>query len=208
MAEDAASEAMRRYAAGDEQAFDDLYELVAPRLYRFLLRRARDGDEAEDLLQQTLLVVHRARSRYDRGAAVMPWLFAIARRLLIDHVRKARRDPLAAEPRSVHDVPSRAVRVDELIQAQQLVRRVEAALVELPAPKRLGFELLQRRGLSLRETAAALQITVGAVKLRMHRAQRSLRAALAQRAGASANAASQSASQAARGPRPCARSRR
>lgn len=53
---------MARYADGDDAAFAELYALIAPRLLGYLVRRLRDLDAANDLLQQTMLVVHRARA--------------------------------------------------------------------------------------------------------------------------------------------------
>jgi len=172
---------MARYADGDAAAFAELYELVAPRLYGYLLRRTRDADAAQDLLQQTLLVVHRARASYSRSAGVMPWVFTIARRLVIDRVRNARRDPLRTDDSGLLALPSKAERADELVDAHELAARLEAALADLPEAQRLVFELVKRRGLSLGEAAGVLQITVGAVKLRLHRGHQSLRAALRRR---------------------------
>src|SRR6266566_2911766 len=86
----AADGAMDRYASGDVEAFSVLYDLLAPRLYGFLLRQTRNASQAEDLVQQTLLQIHCARGRFIRGAPVTPWAFAIARRLLIDESRKHR----------------------------------------------------------------------------------------------------------------------
>ena len=172
---------MARYADGDAAAFAELYDLVAPRLYGYLLRRTRDADAAQDLLQQTLLVVHRARASYSRTAEVMPWVFTIARRLVIDRVRNARRDPLRTDDGDLLALPSKAEGADDLVDARQLAARLEAALAELPEPQRLVFELVRRRGLTLGEAAALLQITVGAVKLRLHRAHRTLRVALRRR---------------------------
>ncbi len=99
-----ANVAMDRYACGDDAAFDELYDLLAPRLNVFLCRRVRDEALAEDLVQQTFLQMHAARRHFSQGAEVMPWAFAIARRLLIDSVRRvghsrlplADRDPAAA----------------------------------------------------------------------------------------------------------------
>lgn len=87
---------MERYACGDDAAFEKLYDAVAPRLFGYLLRQTRDRVRAEDLLQQTLLQMHRARGTFLSGAEVMPWAFAIARRLLIDHLRRDRRDRMIA----------------------------------------------------------------------------------------------------------------
>ena len=175
---DAASAAMERYAAGDDAAFAELYDLVQPRLFGYLVRRTRDLDQAEDLLQQTLLQVHRARSSFIAGADVLPWLFAIARRLVIDSARRGKRELMLASDVDLAEVAAGAGLADDGVQVQELTLRLERALARLPEPQRIAFELLKRRGLSLSEAAECLHITVGAVKLRLFRAQEALRAAL------------------------------
>src|SRR6478736_3529924 len=84
----AADAAMDRYARGEERAFAELYDALAPRLYSFFLRRTNNADGAADLVQQTFLQMHDARGRFLPGAAVVPWAFAIGRRLLIDGARR------------------------------------------------------------------------------------------------------------------------
>jgi RNA polymerase sigma-70 factor, ECF subfamily len=76
---DGADAAMERYARGDEAAFADVYDAIAPRLLDFLRKATRDPFAAEDLMQQTLLHMHRARGSFIPGAPVMPWARAIAR---------------------------------------------------------------------------------------------------------------------------------
>src|SRR5215813_8272158 len=85
-----ADAAMERYARGDEAAFAELYDAIAPRLLGFLRKATRDAFAAEDLMQQTLLQMHRARGSFIPGAPVLPWAFAIARRLMTDHARRRR----------------------------------------------------------------------------------------------------------------------
>ncbi len=87
---DGADAAMERYANGDEAAFAELYDAVAPRLLGFLRKALRDDSAAEDLMQQALLQIHRARGSFIPGAPVIPWAFAIARRLIIDSARRRR----------------------------------------------------------------------------------------------------------------------
>ena len=70
--------AMERYARGDEAAFGELYDAIAPRLYAFLLRQTRSEAAAKDVLQQTMLKIHLARGSFEE-AAVLPWAYAIAR---------------------------------------------------------------------------------------------------------------------------------
>src|SRR5262245_61205531 len=87
---DDADAAMERYANGDNAAFAELYDAIAPRLVGFLRKATRDGVATEDLMQQTFLQIHRARGSFIPGAPVMPWALAIAKRLMIDGARRQR----------------------------------------------------------------------------------------------------------------------
>jgi RNA polymerase sigma-70 factor (ECF subfamily) len=170
--------AMDRYAAGDETAFSELYDLLAPRVYAFLLRQTRNPSRAEDLLQQTLLQMHCARATYDSGADVLPWAFAIARRLVIDGYRKSRREVIGCEEAVADSQRASPDRPDEMVEARQAVQRVERALETLPETQRIAFELVRCDGLSLNEAAQVLGTTVTAVKLRAHRTYEALRETL------------------------------
>jgi RNA polymerase sigma-70 factor (ECF subfamily) len=176
---EAASAAMDRYACGDDSAFSELYDLLAPRLTAFLARRARDEALASDLVQQTFLQMHASRRHFTEGADVMPWAFAIARRLLIDVVRKSGReiagiDGGSEERESVApDLPP-----DRIVAQRRLAVRVGKELERVPEAQRAAFELVKRDGLSLAEAAEVLGTTVAAVKLRIHRTYEALRAAL------------------------------
>src|SRR3954470_5646877 len=95
---------MDRYAAGDDSGFEVVYDLLAPRLAAYLARRVRDRGAVEDIVQQTFMHMHRARGSFIRGAEVLPWAFAIARRLMIDNDRLARRQPIVDHDGDRHDV--------------------------------------------------------------------------------------------------------
>jgi RNA polymerase sigma-70 factor (ECF subfamily) len=170
--------AMERYAGGDGAAFAQVYDALAPRLYGYLLRQTRDRSRAEDLLQQTMLHIHRARDRFIAGAEVLPWAFAIARRLLVDDVRRGRRVVLSDDGDSDSgpaDVPT----ADQMVEAGELAGRIQAVLARLPESQRSAFELIKQEGLSVAEAAQVLGTTVAAVKLRAHRAYEALRTAIA-----------------------------
>lgn len=179
-----ANAAMERYARGEDRAFSELYDLLAPRLRRYLLRASRNSAWADDLLQQTMLQIHRARGRFIVGAEVLPWAFAIARRLLIDGFRRRKNErrtiSLETGGHEAGPVDAAAVQhgADELIDAQRLARALEAELERLPESHRMAFELVKNDGLSIREAAEVLGATPTAVKLRAHRAYAALRAAL------------------------------
>jgi RNA polymerase sigma-70 factor (ECF subfamily) len=168
---------MARYAMGDDGAFATVYDELAPRLYGYLARQTRDPARAEDLLQQTFLQMHKARGTFVAGAEVVPWAFAIARRLMIDGFRRGRREVLE-EPDARDERPAADDPADELVQAQQLATRIRLELAKLPETQRTAFELVKQEGLSLAEAAGVLGTTVPAVKLRAHRAYEALRAVL------------------------------
>jgi RNA polymerase sigma-70 factor (ECF subfamily) len=188
-------EAMGRYAQGEAAAFDVVYDEVAPRLERFLRRHLRDRAAIEDLIQQTFLQMHGARGSFIIGAEVLPWAFAIARRLMIDSGRrsKTRRedclemdgDELAAQ------VPAPAAADgEEMLHAKEASARLEAAFGRLSEPQRSAFELVKTEGLSHAEAATILGTTVTGIKLRVHRAYLALRAALGEPVVAAAPAGS------------------
>ncbi len=169
---------MDRYAAGQDEAFAQLYDLIAPRLLGYLCRQTRDQGRAEDLLQQTMLQIHRQRGRFFRGAEVMPWAFAIARRYLIDSIRRDKRQR-RLEARAATVPPQIAPASDDLVQSQQMATKLEAALARLPDNQRVVFEMIKKDGLSFHEVAQILGTSINAIKLRIHRAYVRLRAAAA-----------------------------
>jgi RNA polymerase sigma-70 factor, ECF subfamily len=176
-----ADRAMDRYAAGNEAAFAEVYDALAPRLYGYLLRQTRDPERAEDLLQQTMLQIHAMRGRFFPGAEVLPWAFAIARRMLINSYRRRRREANVLEGQIVAEYLA-APTTEDVVHSRRLAQSLERELSKLPETQRLAFELMKKEGLSLREVAEVLGTTVTAVKLRAHRAYVTLRAAMAKEA--------------------------
>ena len=185
--DNAADAAMERYSNGDEAAFAELYDAIAPRLLGFLRKSTRDDFAADDLLQQTLLQMHRARGSFIPGARVMPWAFAIARRQIIDSARRGRlerrvfSDADVDDAESAHGSSAAMPTADELLHARRLERRVQERLATLPEVQRVAYQLLQQEGLSLKGAAEVLGTSVSAVKLRAHRAYQALRAVLGEK---------------------------
>ena len=177
--------AMERYASGDDSAFPALYDGLAPRLLAFLMRQTSDRARAEDVVQQTMLQIHRHRGRFETGAHVIPWAFAIARRLMIDQHRRSGREVLARneDDDSISLLVALDAPADETVIAKELAQRLDKELQRLPENQRVAFELIKQDGLSVAEAAQTLGTTVAAVKLRAHRAYEALRAVLADLAG-------------------------
>jgi RNA polymerase sigma-70 factor (ECF subfamily) len=176
--------AMSRYAAGDDVAFGQVYDLASPALFAFLVRLCRDRALAEDLTHETFLRIHRARGLYRPGAAVLPWAYAIGRRLFLDSVRSRRREGPSLDANwqggdrerpSDPGVPSPEAGADEKLEALRLAERIERALDQMPETQATAFRLLKQQGLSVSEAAAVLGTTEMTVKLRAHRAYEALR---------------------------------
>jgi RNA polymerase sigma-70 factor (ECF subfamily) len=171
-----ASIAMARYADGETRAFVEVYDELAPSLFHYLQRLARNDATAEDLLQQTFLRMHDARGRFAPGAAVEPWAFSIARRLFIDWYRQCR-NVVVAGLLDDDTLPTTEPDAEAILRGYELAERLERTLNGLPAQHREVFLLVREHGLSLSQTAEVLGITQLAVKMRAHRAYEGLRAA-------------------------------
>ena len=172
---------MERYSNGDDAAFAELYDAIAPRLLRFLLRVTRDLPTAEDLMQRTFLQMHRARGTFISGAAVMPWALMIAKRLSIDSARRHRVElgifggVCADDDRATYDPTTVVTTADQVLDARRLEQRMQQRLDRLPETQRTAFRLVRQEGVSLKRAAELLGTSVTAVKLRTHRAYVALR---------------------------------
>ena len=164
---------MVSYQAGDLDAFDQLYGLLAPSIRGFLRRRAATPEQIDDLVQETFLQIHRARHTYDPAYPVAPWAIAIARHVWLMHCRAAGRRP---QPSASVDELSIGRRGEaEAYADRDLVRR---AVASLPPDRRRPLVWHHVIGLSFREIARRLGIREDSAKLRSSRGMAHLRARL------------------------------
>lgn len=162
---------MSAYRSGDSEAFKNLFERYAPRLYTMFRRGGLDPEDARELVQQTFLQLHRARDDYRETMPFRPWIITIARNLRRAHYRKRMR-----AGRSGFGLALPAM-VDG--QVPLTIRRVRLALDRLPPSLREVIVLHWFIGLGYREIAERLgDATELAVKLRAHRGYVKLRAML------------------------------
>jgi RNA polymerase sigma-70 factor (ECF subfamily) len=161
---------MARYQEGDLAAATALIDRISPQLHRFFVAQSASRADADDLLQDTWLRIHRVRHTYRPGEPVLPWFYGIARHVRVDHYRKAIRT--SARERGLEEMPKAAATVPrENNQAQDL----EALLAPLSQSQREVIEMLKVAGMSLEEVARATSSTVGSVKQKAHRAYKKLR---------------------------------
>jgi len=161
---------MHAYQESEAAAPSELVERLTPQLRRFFLRLQASGPDAEDLLQDFWLRVHRFRHTYRRDSPLLPWLFAIARNTRVDGFRRAKRQ-----------ITTPVLEMDQLPDTRSASNGYEARLdlqrllALLPDGQREVVTLLKLSGLTLEEVAAATGNSVGGVKQKAHRAYKRMR---------------------------------
>jgi RNA polymerase sigma-70 factor (ECF subfamily) len=168
---------MTRAQAGDREAYERLLVAVLPVLRSYVRARLRDASSEEDVVQNVLVSIHRARHTYQAGRPVGAWVRAIARNAVVDAQRARTRRARRELPTADLDVHAEPASEPELSQA--LSPRLQRALESLPAGQREAVELIHLRELSVAEAAESLGVSPGALRVRAHRGYRALRSALA-----------------------------
>ncbi len=164
-------------AGGAEAAWRELHE----QLLGFIARRVRTREDAEDILQEVMLRVHRSSGELERVQHVTGWIYRIASNAIVDHYRRPSRRELPAGRQLDADQPvdSRATEVaDEPDTAElraELARCVAPLLERLPESYRQALELTEVEGLTQSDAAARLGLSVSGMKTRVQRARRLLR---------------------------------
>ena len=163
---------MAGYQEGKREAFDDLYRVVRPKLFRFLIAKCLDRQLAEELLQETFLQIHKSRRTHMAGKPVTPWLFAIAHHVFLSDRRSRMKRNRRVESIEDHagdfSVPSR-------VETDAEIDLVKRALAQLPPGQRESLLLHYDWGFNFREIGGILGIRAVTAKLRAYRGLKKLR---------------------------------
>lgn len=183
--DDAAARLDREWAAmmaaaqaGDRLVYERLLRDCTPLIRRVVRHQGVQTDRADDVIQEVLLTIHRARQTYDPSRSFSAWLCAIAQRRAIDALRRRgrqdRREVFA--PLDYENYADRQADQSDRSTPELQGRSVRDALDQLPDGQREAMEILALRQLSLDEAAVVTGKTKGALKVNMHRALKTLRA--------------------------------
>jgi len=166
---------------GDGVAYDRLLRGVTPFIRALARRHCRNPSDLEELVQDTLLTLHRVRHTYDPGRPFSPWLAAIASRRSIDGLRRR----LRLARYEVADATAHETFVDAAanndVEQLRSAEEVGDLLRLLPARQRQALEALKLKEMSLAEASVASGQSVGALKVNSHRALKALRALFQER---------------------------
>jgi RNA polymerase sigma-70 factor (ECF subfamily) len=172
---------------GDPAAYECLLVSLVPILRAFVRRRGVDPGSVEDVVQEILLSIHRARHTWRPDRPFDPWMWSIARNASTDALRRQTRDRSRREtlPDSGEDALQARIAGDgspidpeRILTENELTTELTDALRNLSPTQREAVELLYVEQLSVAEAAARAGVTTTALKVRAHRGSRSLRAAL------------------------------
>lgn len=173
----------------EELTSSTVFQLYRDRIHRYIVGSVRDESEAEDLTQETFLRAHRQLHTLRDPAAVAVWLYRIATNVCYDRFREASYrnravalDPGAegsgGDPEQQPDA-SHATRLDHLVEQAEMSTCVQGFLEELPDDYRMVILLHDLHDMTNPEIAQMLGCSLHTVKIRVHRARRRLKAALA-----------------------------
>lgn len=185
---------LERIRADEPGAFDEFVSLYGDKIYGFGLRMCGAREDAQDILQETLIAAYRSLRTVDEPKALRGWLYRVAANACLMKRRKGKFEPKrelsldelmpAGEDGPRFEIPDTSTRPDEAAVREELRRKVRRAIRDLPPHYRIVVVMRDMEGLSTEETATALELPAGTVKMRLHRARLSIRKALAGTIGA------------------------
>ncbi|MBD3221844.1 sigma-70 family RNA polymerase sigma factor [bacterium] len=169
---------IRRCKRGEEDAFQEVLDRYRTPIYNLCWRMTRNDEDARDLAQEVFIKVFRLLDRYDEQYAFSSWLFRIATNHCIDHLRRQRlrflsveRDGAGEEEEAEMQIPSEGPEPDVVLERRQALEKLEEVIAELPPHYRVITLLRHDQQLSYEEIAESLQLPLGTVKARIHRAR-------------------------------------
>ncbi len=173
----------------DFAAFEELVDRYEDKIFRLAFRFVRNETEAKEIVQDTFLLVWRKLDTFKGDSQFGSWLYRVATNTALMRLRAQRRHPeISTEELPVDyldnygQIPSAgenwAKRPDDELQSDELRRRIQKAVDELPEIYRTVFLIRDVEGLSTEETAEVLEISIPTVKTRLHRARLALRDAI------------------------------
>ncbi len=174
-------ELMRRFQAGDVDAFTELYEAHLKGLLNFFFRLCWDRSLAEDFSQEVLLRIYKSGKNWEPNAKFTTYLYRVARNYWIDHCRllSTQKENVSLQQKVGGDESTSSL-IDRLpddirppehdLDRRELYEAIMRALEQLPEEQRMVFVLSEIEELKYQEISEIMEIPLGTVKSRMHTA--------------------------------------
>jgi len=164
-----------RLRAGDAEAFEELVRAYQHRVFGVALRMLGNRAEAEEVAQEVFLRAHRALAGFRGEARLSTWLYGISSRLCLNRLASSEWRLARPGGDALLRLASSAPDAGALAERDELERALEQAIADLPEDRRIVVVLRDLEGLPYEEIAQALDVPVGTVRSRIHRARLDLK---------------------------------
>ncbi len=161
-----------RFQEGDINAYNELVKRYKDRLLNFVFRYFNNREQAEDVVQETLIKLYTHASYYKNIAKFSTWIFTIAKNNALTELRKNKRkqtDSLWTDDGKVIDINSNDQTLDRRVQNEIAVNQLNKFLDEIPENFRMAVVLRDFQELSYDEISKILEIPIGTIKSRINR---------------------------------------
>ena len=161
-----------RFQEGDINAYNELVKRYKDRLLNFVLRYFNNVEQAEDVVQDTLIKLYTHASYYKNVAKFSTWIFTIAKNNALTELRKNKRkktDSLWTEDGQIIDINSKEESLDSKVQNEIAIDQLNKFLDEIPENFRMALVLRDFQELSYEEISKILEIPIGTIKSRINR---------------------------------------
>lgn len=177
---------LRRCAAGDAAAWEEVVRLHQRRIYNLCYRFTNSPDDAQDLTQDVFIRVYRTLGSYDVGkGAFSTWLTTLTRNLLVDHFRRTKQERMTDSmdvgireeensPALSEQIPDRGPAPDDRLASKETQAVVRRALARLSPDLREAVILRDLQDMDYKEIAQVLRVPEGTVKSRINRGRMEL----------------------------------
>ncbi|WP_020615809.1 RNA polymerase sigma factor [Paenibacillus daejeonensis] len=164
-------------AKRDSTALEQLYDRYERPVYAFVIRMVKDAMAAEEVVQELFVRIWNAAHGLDRDkqGKISTWIFAIARNLAIDWLRKRGRRPIEAHEEDAWERAAESASTEQVVEERMLGEQMKAAIRDLKDEQKQVLELIYYKGYTQQEIASQHDIPLGTVKSRVRLALRQLR---------------------------------
>ena len=169
------SNLLERLRRGDDRAFEEMVIGYQHRVFGVALRMLGRRAEAEEIAQEAFLRAYRSVAAFRGDARLSTWLYAITSRLCLNRLASADRRRLRHDEDALARAADEGTSATDRLERREREAAVHRAIAELPDERRIVLVLCDLEGLSYEEIAQAIEVPVGTVRSRLHRARTELR---------------------------------
>lgn len=154
--------------------FEEIFYQTKDRVYAFIRGMVQDKSQVNDYMQTSYMKLWEALDKLDTTTEVLPFLYTVSRNLVIDHLRRNTRMVYTEDMQQYTETLPAHNNTDTYIAEKESSRRMQELLLLLPERRRQVFALVKLEGMSYKEVAVMLQISVSTVEKHMHEAYKTI----------------------------------